>query len=116
MEILNKSTFKEKVFDFEKGHEWDFKGNLPTIVDFYADWCGPCRQLAPILEEIASEYEGRLNVYKVNTEKDPELAAMFGVRGIPALLFIPKKGEPSMSSGFMPKDLLKGAIKEVLNV
>jgi thioredoxin len=116
MEILNQETFKSKVFDYEKNKEWTFAGDLPVIVDFYADWCGPCRALSPILQEISDEYAGRIHVYKVNTEATPELAGMFGVRGIPALLFIPKSGEPAMSAGLMPKDGLKKAIHELLGV
>lgn len=116
MEILNKSGFKSKVFDFDINQSWSFKGNRPAIVDFYADWCGPCRALSPVLEEISKEYQGRVDVYKVNTETDPELAALFGVRGIPALLFIPTKGNPTMASGFMPKESLKEAISQVFGV
>lgn len=116
MEILNKYGFKTKVFDFEKNQTWSFKGTKPAIVDFYADWCGPCRALSPVLEEISKEYEGRVDVYKVNTEADPELAALFSVRGIPALLFIPSTGTPTMASGFMPKESLKEAIAQVFGV
>lgn len=116
MEILNKSGFKAKVFDFEIDQKWSFKGTKPAIVDFYADWCGPCRALSPVLEEISKEYEGRVDVYKVNTETDPELAALFSVRGIPALLFIPPTGTPTMTSGFMPKESLRDAIAQVFGV
>ena len=116
MEILNKLSFKSKVFDFESNKKWSFKGSKPAIVDFYADWCGPCRALSPILEELSKEYAGRVDIYKVNTESDPELAGMFGVRGIPALLFIPKIGDPSMTSGFMPKETLKEAIEKIFGV
>ena len=116
MESLNTTTFKEKVFNFEASKDWAYKGDTPAIVDFYADWCGPCRSLAPILEEIAAEYEGRVKVYKVNTEESPELAALFGVRGVPSLLFIPKEGEPAMSSGFVPKDGLQTAIEDIFGI
>jgi len=116
MEILNAQTFKDKVFDFEANKEWAYKGELPAIVDFYADWCGPCRALAPVLEELSTEYKGKVEIYKVNTEQSPELAALFGVRGIPALLFIPTSGEPAMSSGFMPKESLQQAMSELLGV
>jgi thioredoxin 1 len=116
METLNTSTFKEKVFNFETEKQWKFAGSLPTIVDFYADWCGPCRMLAPVLEEIAKEYEGKVQIYKVNTEVNPELSSLFRVRGIPALLFIPLNGKPSLSAGFMPKEALKEAIRDVLKV
>lgn len=116
MEILNINSFKEKIFDFEKNKEWTFKGSRPAIIDFYADWCGPCRSLAPVLEEVATNYEGKVDVYKVNTEDTPELAALFEVKGIPALLFIPKQGEPAMSSGFMPKESFEKAISELFDI
>ena len=92
MEVLGIETFKEKVFDFSQNTEWKFNGSRPAIIDFYADWCGPCRALAPILENVATKYSGKVDIYKVDTEASPELAALFGVRGIPALLFIPMDG------------------------
>lgn len=116
MQVLDVTSFKNQIFDFETNSNWVFKGATPTIIDFYADWCGPCQRLSPILEELAVEYKDRLEIFKVDTEKSPELASLFGVRGIPALLFIPKSGEPSLASGFVPKDNLKQAIKDILNV
>lgn len=116
METLNKTTFKTKIFDYETNQEWKFNGERPAIIDFYADWCGPCRALAPVLQELSDEYQGKVDIYKVNTETDPELASMFGVRGIPALLFIPQTGEPAMSAGFAPKEALKKTMSEVLGV
>ena len=116
METLNTKTFKAKVFDFESSKNWSFQGDRPAIVDFYADWCAPCRALSPILTEIAAEYSGKVDVYKVDTEKNPDLASIFGVRGIPAILFIPKSGKPTMSSGLMPKETFEKAIEEVLGV
>ncbi|WP_347357940.1 thioredoxin [Bdellovibrio sp.] len=116
MEILNKETFKEKIFNFEQDKEWTFKGRRPAIVDFYADWCGPCRALTPILEELAKEYAGTVDIYKVNTELNPELASMFGIRGIPSLLFIPMNGAPAMASGLAPKESLQKAIHEIFNI
>ncbi len=116
MQVLDKNTFKEKVFDYEQHKEWQFKGSRPAIVDFYADWCGPCQALGPVLEEVAEDYVNKVDIYKVNTETDPELAALFGVRGIPAILFIPQTGEPAMSSGFMPKESFDQAISELFSI
>ncbi len=116
MEILNIETFKSKIFDFEASKDWLFKGYRPAIIDFYADWCGPCRALAPVLDEVSAQYSGKLDVYKVNTEISPELAALFGVRGIPAILFIPIKGEPAMSSGFIPKESFEKAISDLFGI
>ncbi|MBP1691288.1 MAG: trxA [Bacteroidetes bacterium] len=116
MEHLTKQTFVEKVFDFESNQDWKFEGNLPCIIDFYADWCAPCRMVAPILEDLAKEYDGKLNVYKIDTEKEQELAAMFGIRSIPSLLFVPLEGKPQMAAGALPKEAFKDAIKTVLGV
>jgi len=116
IEHLTKQTFKEKVFDFEANQEWKFEGDKPCMIDFYADWCGPCRTVAPILEELSEEYAGKLNVYKVDTEAEQELAALFGVRSIPSLLFVPSDGQPQMAMGALPKDSFKKAFSEVLGV
>ena len=89
-EHLTKDTFIEKVFDFEKNKEWKYNGELPCIIDFYADWCAPCKMVAPILEELSEEFKGQMNVYKVNTEKEQVLASVFGIRSIPSMLFVPK--------------------------
>ncbi|RLD47453.1 MAG: thioredoxin [Bacteroidetes bacterium] len=114
MEHLTKETFFEKVFNYEKNKEWKFEGKLPCIIDFYADWCQPCKIVAPILEELAVEYEGKLNIYKVDTEDQNELAAAFGIRSIPSMLFCPVEGQPQMAVGALPKDSLKQAIADVL--
>jgi len=115
-EHLKKEDFKSKVFDFEKNKEWKFEGDLPCIIDFYADWCAPCKMVAPILEEISEEYKGKLNVYKVNTEQEQELASAFGIRSIPSMLFVPQAGNPQMAAGALPKANLENAIREVLGV
>lgn len=116
MEVLNIDSFKQKVFDFSENTEWKFAGSRPAIVDFYADWCGPCRALAPILETVSEKYQGKVDIYKVDTEASPELAALFGVRGIPAILFIPMQGEPAMSSGLMPAESFDKAISELFGI
>ncbi|HSH51489.1 MAG TPA: thioredoxin [Bacteroidales bacterium] len=116
LEHLTKETFKEKVFNWEENKDWKFEGDLPCLIDFYADWCQPCKIVAPILEELSEEYKGKLNIYKVDTEDQQELAAMFGIRSIPSLLFVPKDGQPQMAQGALPKDSLVKAMKEVLNV
>jgi len=116
IEYLTLETFKEKVFDFEKSQEWKFEGELPCIIDFYADWCGPCKMVAPILEELSNEYKGKVNVYKVDTEDQRELAGMFGIQSIPSLLFVPKDGQPQMAMGALPKETFKKAFKDVFNV
>ena len=114
---LTKSEFLKKIADFENNpSEWIFLGDKPAIVDFYADWCGPCKMVSPILDELADEYKDNVNIYKVNTEKEPELAAAFGIRSIPSILFIPKNGQPQMAQGAMPKTSFEHAIKEVLSV
>lgn len=116
METLDLQTFKAKVFDFEKSKEWKFEGARPAIIDFYADWCGPCRMLTPVLERVAEQYKGAVDIYKIDTEASPELASMFGIRGIPSLLFVPMNGEPAMNSGFMPEEAFEQAIKEIFDI
>jgi len=113
MENLTTETFKEKVFDYAQETEWSFKGQKPAIIDFYADWCGPCKTIAPILEELDTEYEG-VDFYKVNTEEQTELAATFGIQSIPSILFVPVGGMPQMALGALPKETFKQAIAEVL--
>ncbi|OQX98500.1 MAG: thioredoxin [Bacteroidetes bacterium 4572_128] len=116
LEHLTKETFKEKVFNFELNKEWNFSGDVPCLIDFYADWCQPCKMVAPILEELQDEYNGKLNIYKVNTEAEKELSAMFGVQSIPTLLFVPKEGKPQMAQGALPKETFIKAISDVLKV
>lgn len=115
-EKLTTEEFKQKVFNWEENQEWKYEGDLPAIIDFYADWCGPCKMVAPILEEISSEYEGKLNVYKVDTDAEQELAMAFGIQSIPSLLFIPVSDKPQMAAGALPKEQLQQVIKDVLKV
>lgn len=114
MEHLTKATFLEKVFNYEENQEWKFEGELPCLIDFYADWCGPCKMVAPILEELSKEFDGKINIYKVNTEAEQELSAAFGIQSIPSLLFCPKEGKPQMAMGALPKQAMTDAINEVL--
>ncbi|MGL5561180.1 MAG: thioredoxin [Tannerellaceae bacterium] len=112
---LNKDEFLKRVFNYEKNsQEWKYEGNKPAIIDFYADWCGPCRKVAPVLEELAKEYDGKIVIYKVDTEKDKELAQKFGIQSLPSLLFVPMNGKPQMAVGAIPKEDLKKAIDEFL--
>lgn len=112
---LTKADFLTKVMDYENNpNEWKYLGDKPAIIDFYASWCGPCKMVAPILEELAEEYDGQIYIYKVNTEEEQELAAMFGIRSIPSILFIPMEGQPQMAMGAMPKSSFKEAIDSVL--
>ncbi|HOW51800.1 MAG TPA: thioredoxin [bacterium] len=114
MENLTKETFKQKVFDYEKSKEWKFAGARPAIVDFYADWCGPCKAVAPVLADLAVQYDGKVDIYKVNTDQEQELAQVFGIRSIPSILFIPMEDKPQMSMGALPKNALVDAIEKVL--
>lgn len=111
---LTTEEFKNKVFDYNTNKEWTYKGSLPAIIDFYADWCGPCKMVAPILEELAKEYEGKIIIYKVDTEAEEELSAAFGIRSIPTFLFIPMEGQPMMQPGALPKNVFKQVIEEHL--
>ncbi|MBK3518845.1 thioredoxin [Carboxylicivirga marina] len=113
---LTNETFKEKVFNYSDSKEWKFEGDKPAVIDFYADWCGPCKTVAPILDELAGEFEGKLDIYKVDTEAERELAGAFGIQSIPSILFIPKGGQPQMAQGALPKDTFIRAFKDVLKV
>ncbi len=116
MENLTKETFKQKIFDFENKKEWEYAGGLPCIIDFYADWCGPCKMVSPVLEQLAKEYDGKINIYKINTEQEQELAGMFGITSIPSILFVPLNDKPQMAMGAMPKQAFVNAIRDVLKV
>lgn len=112
---LDNKAFREKVYDYEKNqNEWKFEGGKPAIVDFFATWCGPCNAMAPVLEELSDEYAGKLDIYKVDVDNEPELSALFRIRSIPTLLFIPADGTPSINVGALPKAQLKRIIEEKL--
>jgi thioredoxin 1 len=115
-EHLTKETFATKVFDYEKNKDWKFEGQVPAIIDFWAEWCGPCKMISPVLEEISKEYEGKLNVYKVNVDEEVDVASAFGIQSIPSLLFIPLNERPQMAAGAMPKAGLMKIVKDVLKV
>ena len=109
---LTADKFKSDIFDYTQSQEWSYKDDVPAIIDFYADWCGPCKTVAPILEELSNEYEGKLKIYKVDTEVEQELASVFQIRSIPSILFIPTGGkQPMMQAGALPK----GALNEIIN-
>lgn len=112
---ITKADFLKKIYNYEASpNEWKYLGDKPAIIDFYADWCGPCRMVAPLLEQLAEEYDGQITVYKIDVDKEGELAAAFGIQGIPALLFIPMNEKPQMFQGALPKDKLKENIEKVL--
>jgi len=116
LEHLTKETFKAKVFNFEVNTDWKYEGKTPCLIDFYADWCGPCKMVAPVLEELQKEYGEKLAIYKVNTEEERELAAVFGIQSIPSLLFVPQEGQPQMAMGALSKSSFEKAFADVLNV
>ena len=114
--VLTNQIFKQKIFNYEINKQWEFEGTLPVIIDFYASWCGPCRQLSPKVEEIAKKYAGKIIVYKVDTDAEPLLSKNMGIQSLPTLLFIPVKGKPSATKGAISKEALVNAIHEVLLV
>ena len=111
---MTAADFKTKVFNYETGEAWQYAGELPAIIDFYADWCGPCKAIAPVLEELSTKYKDQLVIYKIDTDKETELSSMFGIQSIPTLLFIPKEGNPMMQKGALPKNVLENIIEERL--
>jgi thioredoxin 1 len=111
---LTNDQFKQIVFNYDKNKEWKYEGKIPAIIDFYASWCPPCRQLSPLVEEVAKEYSGKIVVYKVDTDKEQVLSQHLGITGLPTLLFIPVKGDPETSMGFIPKETIVKTINSVL--
>ena len=116
IEHLTKESFLNKIFNYEKNRDWKYEGDKPCVIDFYADWCGPCKMVAPVLEELAGDFGGKLDMYKVNTEEELELAAVFGIRSIPSILFVPVSGQPQMAMGALPRETFVKAFKDVLGV
>jgi thioredoxin len=113
IEHLTLEAFKEKVFDYENNEEWKYEGKVPAVIDFYADWCAPCKMIAPIMEELNDAYQGKVIFYKIDTEDQQELAAMFGIRSIPSVLFIPMEGRPQMQVGALPREAFVDIIKDI---
>ena len=112
---LNTSEFKKRVVNYEANPDkWVFEGDKPAVVDFYATWCGPCKMVAPIMEELAEKYKGKIDFYKVDVDKEAEVAGTFGIRSIPTMLFIPKEGQPTMSAGAMSFGDLDATIQKLL--
>ena len=107
---LTKQDFIEQIFDYENNEEWKFKGKLPAIIDFYADWCGPCKAVAPTLEQLSEEYENKVEIFKIDTDKETELSQLFGIQSIPTFLFIPVDGAPMVQRGALPKNVFKEVI------
>jgi len=113
---ISQDEFKKEIFDYVKNKEWKYTGKVPAIVDFYADWCRPCKMLEPTLIELQKEYKGKIQIYKINTDKNPDISSVFGIRGIPAMLFIPMEGQPQMSTGLLPKETIETTITDILKV
>lgn len=112
---MNNDLFKTKVWDYQtNSQEWIYKGDLPCIIDFYADWCGPCRRIAPLMAELATEYAGKIVIYKVNVDKENELSSFFGIQSLPSVMFCPKKGQPAIQPGALSKEQYKQIIEEFL--
>jgi thioredoxin len=116
LEHLDKESFKTRVFDWETEKEWKYRGDKPAILDFYADWCGPCKMIAPVLDELSRKYEGKLEVYKINTDEEPELSSLFQISSVPTLFFVPLGEEPQFALGALPKPELERVVREVLKV
>ena len=111
---LTTDQFRERVFDFRASKEWAYKGDKPCVIDFYTTWCGPCKRLAPIMDELSQTYCGEIVFYKVDTERERELAYVFGINSIPQVLYIPVEGKPALLKGLMPKENIVRIIDEFL--
>ncbi len=111
---LTDKSFKDLIFDYSSSQEWDYKGDVPCIVDFYADWCRPCKMIAPILADLSKEYEGKVMVYKLDTQHNREVASAFQITSIPRVLFIPVDGEPTMITGARAKEFYKAEMDKLL--
>ncbi len=116
VKFISSDEFRSLVFDYQKHTDWVFEGNEPLIVNFTASWCGPCRAFAPVLDQISEEYAGKLKVYKVDIDKSPEVAGLFGIMSVPTTLFVGSHELPAMASGMMPPEELRRAVKEVLKI
>lgn len=112
--VLTTAEFNKKVANLENGNEWKFLGERPAIIDFFATWCGPCKMLSPILDELSEEYEGKVDFYKVDVDQESKLSELFNIRSVPSLLFIPLTGNPGMLQGALPKVQLKNSINDIL--
>jgi thioredoxin len=113
-EHLTKDSFLKKIFNYEENSEWKFEGTLPAVIDFWAPWCGPCKMVGPVIDELSKEYAGKVNFYKLNTDEEQEVASAFGIRSIPSLLFVPLNGQPKMAVGALPKEALKEVVEKEL--
>ena len=111
---MTAADFKSQVFDYENAEDWKYQGNLPAIIDFYADWCGPCKAVAPVLEDLSEQYKDQVVIYKINTDEEQELSSLFGIQSIPTFLFIPMQGAPMMQRGALPKNAFVQVINERL--
>ena len=111
---ISAQDFKDKIFNYETEQEWRYQGDKAAIIDFYADWCGPCKSIAPVLEELSEQYKDDLIIYKIDTDKEMELSSLFGIQSIPTLLFIPVNGNPMVQKGALPKNVLQQIIDERL--
>jgi len=116
VEKLTTEKFKEQIWDFEKEKEWKYKGKLPCILDFYADWCAPCKFTTPILEELNEKYKDKIEVFSIDVDQESELSKLFNIRSIPTFLFIPINDKPEIAVGGLPKNVFENAIRDVLKI